>query len=108
MPTAIRAIIAAGSLAARIFHYRGGMQDRHVLGLVITSPRRAIRSTRRHKCSRPNRTTISSGDAPNWRPESANKAANGNVTPGLDTGLDLPVREGRMGAIIVSTTEEST
>ncbi len=35
-PTAIRAMIAAGYPAERIFYYRGGMQSWRVLGLTIT------------------------------------------------------------------------
>lgn len=36
-PTAIRAMIAAGYPAERIFYYRGGMQSWRVLGLTVTS-----------------------------------------------------------------------
>ena len=35
-PTAIRAMIAAGYPAERIFYYRGGMQSWRVLGLTVT------------------------------------------------------------------------
>lgn len=35
-PTAIRAMIAAGYPAERIFYYRGGMQSWRVLGLAVT------------------------------------------------------------------------
>ncbi len=34
-PTAIRAMIAAGYPAEKIFYYRGGMQDWHILGLTV-------------------------------------------------------------------------
>ncbi|HGG05455.1 MAG TPA: rhodanese-like domain-containing protein [Aliiroseovarius sp.] len=34
-PTAIRAMIAAGYPAERIYYYRGGMQDWHILGLTV-------------------------------------------------------------------------
>ncbi|MDH3264619.1 MAG: rhodanese-like domain-containing protein [Paracoccaceae bacterium] len=37
-PTAIRAMVAAGYPAGRIFYYRGGMQSWHVLGLAATVP----------------------------------------------------------------------
>lgn len=37
-PTAIRAMIAAGYPAQRIFYYRGGMQSWRVLGLTVTVP----------------------------------------------------------------------
>ncbi|MDF1609331.1 rhodanese-like domain-containing protein [Hoeflea sp. YIM 152468] len=35
-PTAIRAMIAAGYPAERIFYYRGGMQSWRILGLTVT------------------------------------------------------------------------
>ncbi|AKI03326.1 Rhodanese-related sulfurtransferase (plasmid) [Hoeflea sp. IMCC20628] len=38
-PTAIRAMIAAGYPAERIFYYRGGMQSWRVLGLTVTAGR---------------------------------------------------------------------
>ncbi len=39
-PTAIRAMIAAGYPAERIFYYRGGMQSWRILGLTVTGESR--------------------------------------------------------------------
>jgi hypothetical protein len=44
-PTAIRAMIAAGYPAERVFYYRGGMQSWRVLGLTVTGERQLERIT---------------------------------------------------------------